>query len=145
MDEKTIRYPGHFDKIKTLEEFGLLDKETISVNGVKVAPRDVLVALLTPKLQLKEGEKDFTVTRVEVKGTKNGKKKQYTYDLIDEYDEEKNVTSMGRTTGYTGAIFAKFIGRGDIEKKGVIAPEEAIAPEKLFDEMAKVGMEIQER
>jgi len=35
---KTVRYPGHFEKIKLLHDLGLFDKEPIEVKGTTVSP-----------------------------------------------------------------------------------------------------------
>jgi len=38
MKEKTLRYPGHIEKIATLRETGFFDKKKIAVNGEKIRP-----------------------------------------------------------------------------------------------------------
>lgn len=121
MFEKTLRYPGHAEKIKTLIECELLDIKPVQVGEVKVAPRKFLTALLTPKLELGE-EKDLLVMRVDVVG--DNECKQYTFDLIDYYDKIRGVTSMARTTAYTASIVAQLIGQGKIDEKGIVPPEE---------------------
>lgn len=121
MFEKTLRYPGHAEKIKTLIECGLLDINPIQIGKFKVAPREFLTALLAPKLELGE-EKDLLVMRVEVVG--DTECKHYTFDLVDYYDKVGGVTSMARTTAYTASIMAQLIGRGKIDEKGIVPPEE---------------------
>ena len=121
MVEKTLRYPGHVEKIKTLMECGLLDIEPINVREGKISPREFLTALLTPKLELGD-ERDMLVMRVEVVG--DNECKHYTFDLVDYYDRVGEVTSMARTTGYTASIVAQLIGNGKIEEKGIVTPEE---------------------
>ena len=67
MDEKTIRYPGHADEIRTLIQCGLLDQEPIEFAGAKVSPRQFTARVVTPKL--KTGEvKDVTLLRIDAKG-----------------------------------------------------------------------------
>ncbi len=129
MFEKTLRYPGHANKIKTLIECGLLDIEPLEFEGVKIAPRKFLTTLLDPKLKLKD-EKDMTVMRVKVIGDEGFK--QYTFDLLDHYDETRKVTSMARTTAYTASIVAQLIGQGKIDDKGIIPPEELGARIDIF-------------
>jgi len=121
MFEKTLRYSGHAEKIRTLIECGLLDTKSIQIGAVKVAPREFLTALLTPKLELEE-EKDLLVMRVEVVG--DNECKHYIFDLVDYYDKVGGVTSMARTTAYTASIVAQLIGRGKIDEKGIVTPEE---------------------
>ena len=41
MKEKTLRYPGHIEKIATLRETGFFDKNKIAVNEAKIRPLDI--------------------------------------------------------------------------------------------------------
>ncbi|USG99856.1 saccharopine dehydrogenase NADP-binding domain-containing protein [Thermococcus argininiproducens] len=147
IEEKTIRYPGHAQKIKALIECGLLDTTPIEIEGVKITPRSFLTKLLTPKLMLGD-EKDLTVMRVEVSGLKGEKELQYVFDLIDYYDENKNLTSMARTTGYTGAIVAYLMAKGEIKERGVIPPEKLgmnkLLFERILSELEKREIHIKE-
>jgi len=135
--EKTLRYPGHYEKIKTLRECGLLDAKPIEVDGVEVSPRKFLTALLYPKLKLGKDERDMTVLRVEVIGKKGDNEAQYTFDLIDYRDEKTGILSMARTTGYTGSIIAQLIYEGKIKEKGIVVPEKLGANKELFKEILK--------
>ena len=144
MDEKTIRYLGHYEKIKTLIDCGLLSTKPIKVNNIEIAPQRFLTTLLSPALALEKGEKDLTILRVEVIGEKRGRKELYTFDMVDYYDEEQNITSMARTTAYTSTIVAKMVACGNIKVKGVKPPEEAIDPELFFKELANKNICIQE-
>jgi saccharopine dehydrogenase-like NADP-dependent oxidoreductase len=54
---------------------------------------------------------------------------------------------MGRATGFPAAIGAKLIGRGEIEKKGIVAPEDAIEGkvyQKFMGELGKKNITILE-
>ena len=46
--------------------------------------------------------------------------------MWEEADTENGISAMGRVTGFPAAIAAKLIGRGEIEKRGIVAPEDAI-------------------
>lgn len=142
MDEKTIRYPGHYEKIQAYIDCGFLNEEPVEVAGQKISPRSFLAAQLTPHFKLEKGERDLTVMRVDVLGEKNDRRCQLVFELMDFYDETNQVTSMARTTAYTGMIVAKMIARGEIKEQGVIMPEEAVDPETLLKELAKMGIEV---
>lgn len=135
--EKTLRYPGHYDKIKTLRECGLLDTKPIKVDDVKISPRKFLTSLLSPKLRLGKDEKDLSVLMVKVIGIKNGNEVQYMFQLIDYRDMETGVLSMAKTTGYTGSIVAQLMYEGKIKEKGIVMPEELGANEELFREILR--------
>ena len=68
MKEKTLRFPGHAEKMRILRETGFFSYDPIDVNGVEVRPIDVTARLLFPFWEMKEGDRDFTVMRVEVAG-----------------------------------------------------------------------------
>jgi len=142
MFEKTLRYPGHIEKIKTLMECGLLDTDPIQVNEGKISPREFLTVLLAPKLELRD-ERDMLVMRVEVLG--DNERNHYIFDLVDYYDKVGKVTSMARTTGYTASIVAQLIGMGKIEKKGIVYTEELGMSDMcrpILEQLSKRGIKI---
>ncbi len=123
MKEKTLRYPGHIEKMAVLRETGFFNKEEIDIKGIKISPLEFTSKLLFPKWHLKEGESDITVMRVIVEGTKDGEKLRYTYDLFDRLDKETNTHSMARTTGYTATMAIRMLAKGLYEEKGISPPE----------------------
>ncbi len=123
MKEKTLRYPGHIEKMKVFRETGFFSQEEIEINGTKIRPIDLTSKLLFPKWKLNEGEVDITVMQVIVEGEKDGKKLRYTYDLLDRYDEATGVHSMARTTGYTATMAVRMVAAGLYSKVGMSVPE----------------------
>jgi saccharopine dehydrogenase-like NADP-dependent oxidoreductase len=123
MKEKTLRYPGHIEKMAVLRETGFFSEEPIDVKGVKVVPRDLTAKLLFPMWKLPPGESDITVMKIIVEGAKAGKKTRVTYDLYDTYDAVTGVHSMARTTGYTATAAVRLVAKGLWEQRGVFAPE----------------------
>ncbi|MBX3199731.1 MAG: saccharopine dehydrogenase NADP-binding domain-containing protein [Labilithrix sp.] len=123
MKEKTLRYPGHIEKMAVLRETGFFSTEPVDVGGAKVRPIDLTAKLLFPMWQMDPGEADVTVMKVIVEGTKAGKKTRVTYDLFDTYDAATGIHSMARTTGYTATAAVRMLARGLFADKGVFAPE----------------------
>ena len=141
--QKTVRWPGYAAKVTVLKEMGLLSQEPVDVDGVPVAPKRLLDALLYPRVRLEEGEKDITVFRVEVMGEKDGRKLEYKAEMVDRYDEQLGFTSMARTTAFTGAIVARMIARGDLRATGMLPPEQVITGplfDRLMDELAAANI-----
>ncbi|MBX7109935.1 MAG: saccharopine dehydrogenase NADP-binding domain-containing protein [Chitinophagales bacterium] len=132
MKEKTLRYPGHAKLMEALRGMGLFDKAPVMVRGTSVVPLDVTAALLFPKWQYEQGEAEFTVMRVTVEGREKGRKKSYTYDLLDRYDMTTHTSSMARTTGYTCTAAAVMLLEGLYKRKGIIPPELLGKEEKCF-------------
>ena len=146
--EKTLRYPGHIEKMRMLREVGFFGKEPIDVGGVKVAPLDLTTKLLFPMWQMKEGDEDFTVLRVMVEGEKNGRKVTHTFDMLDRYDPATGLTSMARTTGYTCTAVARLVASRSYTRKGISPPEfvgrEPGAKDFVLGELLKRGIRFTE-
>jgi saccharopine dehydrogenase-like NADP-dependent oxidoreductase len=123
MVEKTLRYPGHIDKIKVLRDTGFFSKDKVEVGSMEVAPLDLTQKLLFPLWKLEEGEADLTVMRVIVRGSKDGISTSYQWDLYDEYDPVTGVHSMARTTGYAATMAARMLLAGLYDRRGVNPPE----------------------
>lgn len=124
MIEKTLRYPGHAEKMQLLRDMGLFSTEEVELqDGTSMRPIDLTTKLLFPLWELKEGERDLTVMRIQVSGIKDGTTVRYTYDLLDRFDEVSGTTSMARTTGYTATMAARMMAAGLFDKTGIHPPE----------------------
>jgi lysine 6-dehydrogenase len=141
MEYKTLRYPGHAKIMEAIRELGLLDLNPLDVKGVKVAPRDVAVAAMGPRLTKPKG-KDLVALRVIVKGQEGGKPKQMSFDLIDRYDEERGISAMMRTTGYSLSITGQMQARREAGPAGVHTPDESIPSMQYMSELRKRGVDI---
>jgi len=123
MKEKTMRYPGHAKIMKLFKECGFFGNLPIEINGKKIKPITFFSKLIIDKWKLKEGEEDFIIMQINIEGIKNNSNVKYQFDLYDEYDKEKQTTSMARTTGYTATIIARQFLNGSIQQKGICPPE----------------------
>lgn len=123
MKEKTLRYPGHIEKMRVLRESGFFSQDEIEVSGVKIKPVDFTSKLLFPMWELKEGDEEFTVMKIIVEGEKDKKKIRYTYNLLDHHDKKTNIHSMARTTGYTATTVVRLLAKGMFNQKGICPPE----------------------
>ncbi|AMQ17795.1 saccharopine dehydrogenase family protein [Thermococcus peptonophilus] len=108
LEEWTLRWPGHLEKMKVLRELGFFREENLDFTLKVIAP---LMSFESP---------DFSIMLVEGEGVENGERKRMSYLL---YDEEKDgFTSMSRVTGFTAAIIARIVVEGSCIY-GVIPPE----------------------
>ncbi|KYK21940.1 hypothetical protein AYK25_03015 [Thermoplasmatales archaeon SM1-50] len=135
LDYKTIRYPGHCDKIKAILEIGFADEKKIDCGGKMIVPRDVFASLLVTHVPT-SGE-DVVLLKVSSQGMKKGKRRSREYILIDHYDKKNNMTAMMRTTGYPASITVQMIENGTIKEHGVFCPEEIIPPKPFFEWLKK--------
>ncbi|PIC64771.1 saccharopine dehydrogenase [Sporosarcina sp. P13] len=145
LEYKTIRYPGHAEKMKLLVDLGLLSRESvIQVDGKPLRVRDVMLEHLTPQLRL--GDKsDAVLLRVIVSGTKEGQSKTVTFNMITEKDQSTNETAMALATANTISVVAQMIGNGVITKRGAYPPEQIVPGNLYIEEMKKRGVIIEEQ
>lgn len=124
LKEKTLRYPGHIEKMSVLRELGFFSKDTnISIRGQKISPLEATAQILFPNWQLKQGESDITIFQSIIDGTKDGKKIRCTIDMYDKYCPKTDVISMARTTGYTATNAIRMMAEGLYSHKGISPPE----------------------
>jgi lysine 6-dehydrogenase len=149
MKEKTLRYPGHIEKIAVLRETGFFSQEPVEINGVRIRPLDFTAKLLFPIWKLQPGETDITVMQVIVEGEKGGEKARFIFDLFDRFDSASGVHSMARTTGYTATAALRMVSRGLYKRQGIIAPEfigqQPECVEFLLKELADRGVVYRQR
>ena len=142
MEYKTLRYPGHAEIMETIRDLGLLDVDPVDVKGQKVAPRDVFVAAVGPKLTKPKG-KDLLALRVIVRGTKDGRPAERRFDLVDRYDEANGISAMMRTTGYSLSITGQMQVRREVGSAGVWTPDECIPAEAYIAELRRRGIGLE--
>ncbi len=124
MKEKTLRYPGHAEAMRSLRECGFFETERIEAGGVSLSPRAVTEKLLARAWKLPEGEGEFTFLRVAVRGSDSaGSLRRYGFELLDRTDPRGGLTSMARTTGFPCAAVAAMLARGQYRDPGVRPPE----------------------
>lgn len=103
LEEWTLRWPGHLERMKVLRELGFFAPEHV----------DHTLKVISPLMQYESP--DFSLMEVIGKG-----EREIRYLL---YDEEKGgFTSMARVTGFTAAIIARMVVEGTCTF-GVIPPE----------------------
>jgi lysine 6-dehydrogenase len=148
MKEKTLRYPGHAEKILLLEASGLLSDRPIDIRGASITPLELTSRTLLPLWELSEGEVDLTVMRVIVEGEAEGVALRLTYDLLDRRDAQ-GISSMARTTGYTCAAVARLVASGAFDLPGVWAPEHVGMTEGCYErvmaDLARRGVRFETR
>jgi saccharopine dehydrogenase-like NADP-dependent oxidoreductase len=129
MKEKTLRYPGHIRLIQSLIASGFFGKESIKIGKSEVVPFDFTTKLLFDQWKLGQTEPEFTVMRIKLTGDES----EVVYDLYDEFDAIEEISSMARTTGFTGTSGAELILQGIFTEKGVFPPELVGKHESCFN------------
>ena len=141
LDYKTIRYPGHLGMIKPLFDLGFGSTEPVNINDTLVSPREMLISLLHKTLP-SDGE-DVVLLKVVGEQKTESKTKIISFEMIDYFDFETNLSSMMRTTGFPVSVTADLIARKEISSFGVFTPEEIIPASLFLDELHKRNMIIE--
>ncbi len=145
LEYKTIRYPGHAEKFQLLVDLNLTKENySVDVHGQKICPRDVLLKVLDPIVDLGDKE-DAVLLRVLVAGKKADVETTYIYEMTTYKDVDTNVTAMARATANTISIVAQMIAIQKIGRKGVYPPEQVVPGDIYMKEMAKRGVSISEQ
>jgi lysine 6-dehydrogenase len=140
LDYKTIRYPGHCEKFKTLLDLGFAGAEPVMIGQTVRSTRELFTELL--KRKLSTGDKDLVLARATLAGKTGGKQRVLVYDCVDYYDESTQITSMMRTTAFPTSITARMLADGTISRRGVMPPEACVPGELMIVELAKRGVNI---
>lgn len=138
----TLRYPGHFSQLRAFYDLGLWDQEPIDVDGKQVIPREVFHTLFEPKVNFPE-DKDLVIVRVKALGKKGGRDTQALVQVIDYYDSKTGFTAMERTTGWSAAIVAEMMARGQTPK-GSGGVEKMVPARHFVGELRQRGIQVTE-
>ena len=143
----TLRYPGHFPKLRAFWELGLWDLKPVRVGENEVVPRDVFHALYEPKVTFPddpEKSKDIVLVRVKALGKKNGRPAKAVVELVDRFDEQTGFTAMERTTGWDAAIVAEMMAHG-LTPRGAGGVESFVPAVPFMRELRERGFHIKEK
>ena len=132
MIEKTLRFPGHIDKMMVFREAGFFDDVDIEVDGREMNPRKLTEKLFTKCWILPKDEGEFTVLRVEgIRHSADGRPHWVTWDLYDQ--TRGGQTSMARTTGLPCATMLRLLDKSDWIEPGVWPLELLADNQKIVD------------
>ncbi|HEX7578625.1 MAG TPA: saccharopine dehydrogenase C-terminal domain-containing protein [Thermoanaerobaculia bacterium] len=149
LEEKTLRYPGHAEKMRMLRETGFFLREPIDVGGVKVSPRDVTERLLFEAWRRRPAEEEFVFLRVVCEGASGDKRQRLTVELFDRTNPATGDTAMARTTGFPCAIAVRMLVEGTFREPGIHPPEFLGRDPKIYEalrgELERRGVGMTER
>jgi saccharopine dehydrogenase-like NADP-dependent oxidoreductase len=135
MKEKTLRYPGHIEKMAVLRDGGFFDECEVTLGDSVVCPIDFTAALPFPKWKMEPGEADLTLLQFRVDGVHSGRMVSHVFRLLDRYDPSTDTLSMARTTGYTATAAVRMLAEGLYREPGITPPELIGRHRKPFDFM----------
>lgn len=140
LDYKTVRYPGHCDKVRLLLDCGLADENIWIVPSGSVKPKEILEEIF--RRTCPADQPDVVLLRVELKGMYQQKERRVTYEMIDMFDKQTGFSAMQRTTGYPLAIIGSLIGNEIVTERGAIHQEISIPAEKVLEGLSRMSVKI---
>lgn len=137
---------GFVDAVRMIRKLGMHRADLVDVKGAKVRPLDVIAALMPRPVDLAGEVKGHTCLVVEVVGRKGGKKakvKAWTMASHEDAYRRFRSNAAGYLVGLGGAVTAEMVLEGDVEKKGLLVPEQ-LPPERFIERLSKRGQMIRE-
>ena len=140
-----IAFPTDFmTKLKFLVDLGFGSAEPISVQGVKVSPREVLARLLDMAPVEDIEPQDCDVLRVVASGEADGQPIEITNQVIVLPYRRWGISAGALDTGTPLAIAGRMLANGEITRHGAFGPEICIPVEPFFRELARYDMHVME-
>jgi len=133
--------------LKTLNELGLMSKESINVKGVKVSPLDVFISLIPTPAEIAGKVEGYACILADVRGEKEGDKIHhvvYTFMSHREAYRRLGVTANAYLAGIPAAVGAAMLADGAIKKRGVYPPE-VLEPEPFLARIRQKDIPIYEK
>jgi len=149
MVEKTLRYPGHAERIMLLKELGFFSEEQLELSGGRIAPIELTSRLLIDAWQIEHGTHEFTVMRVDLTGTEGNKPVRLRCDLLDRTDPKTGDFSMARTTGWPAILAARELAdpASPLRATGIRFAENAAADAQFYqhviDSLRAAGVSLE--
>jgi saccharopine dehydrogenase-like NADP-dependent oxidoreductase len=130
------------ERCKFLVDLGFGATNPIKIDGVEIKPRKILAAMIDQHKVPEADPDDCEVIRVDVSGTKGGRQMLSRLETTVMAHKTWKISCGALDTGVPPSIVAQMICRGDIQERGVCAPETCVPAQKFFVELAKRGMEM---
>ena len=141
LDYKTIRYPGHLEKISAMATLGFFGTTPRLVDKVEVSPRELAAQLLGENLSF--DEPDVVLLRVTANGKIDGRAVEVCYQIIDHFDEKTGLSAMMRTTGFPAAQVVFMLASGWIKEYGALTQETCVPHEEFIAGLRRFGIEVE--
>jgi len=130
-------------RLRSFVAAGLASREPVEVDGVLVAPRDVLVATLQRQPGAPPDPGAVERLRAMVVGTAAGERVEIVVDMLVTPPPDLAVDQGAYATGVPPSVAAQMLARGDRLGPGVAGPEAMLPVEVFFSELGLRGLNVQ--
>ncbi len=137
--------PEIMEALRHYNEVGLLSIDPIPVKGAEIAPKQFLRAHFLANENPNDLKEYCFYVNVEVVGRKGEADVVATYNLSHPMRDQWGVTCTAKITGIPASIGAMRVARGEVSRKGVLAPEAAFDPWSFFEELSQRQVLVHEK
>ena len=131
LENKTLRYKGHWEQMIAFRQLGLFREEKLKIDNIEISPRDFYHTLLEPKLE-ENNLKDICIMRTEATGVLNGVKTTKKVECIEKYNEDTEFLAMEMWTGFHASMVMQHIAASKIES-GAYPIEKALSGNDFYN------------
>jgi len=125
---------------------GLMTEEPLKIRDASISPRQFFLQLLASRNLLGHPEgitpDDWECSRVEAVGKRHGRTVGLQLEVLYSAKKEWKASCAQYGVGIPASIVTQMLGKGVIEKKGVLPPENCVDPTTLFNELGKRDMPV---
>ena len=140
LENKTLRYPGHWETMIAYRQLGLFEEKKIDFKGAELSPREFYHHLLEPQL-LEKNPLDICIMRAEATGLINGERKTKRVECIQTYDNDTGFLAMEQWTGYHASMVMQHIANSKVPH-GAHPIEKALSGIDFYNYAVQRGYEI---
>jgi lysine 6-dehydrogenase len=146
LDYKTIRFPGHFEKIRVLRDLGFLEDRSLAVPPLSggdpstVSLRDIVASVLEEKIGGEE-VRDQVIVRV----MSRRRARRRILEIHDLFDTGSGITAMRRCTAFPVAAEALLLCENAVPGPGVLRQETDVDAGRMIAALRKRGIVVRER
>ncbi|MEM1811967.1 MAG: saccharopine dehydrogenase C-terminal domain-containing protein, partial [Candidatus Nezhaarchaeales archaeon] len=141
--ELTLRWKGHLDVISLLKDLGLISKEEIEIQGVRVPIKALTAKVLESAMKY---EPDMILMEVEVHGVRDGNKVKGILRLYGA-TFSNDLSTMARVTGAVCSEVALSLSEGQVRGEGVIPPEDLnnleLIVQRVLDKLKSIKVHVE--
>lgn len=136
---KTLRYPGHCDLMRVFRDLGFWQDEPVDVGGARVPPIDLFHRLMGERL-IDPESRDVVLVLAVARGWVGETAHEFQISIVDRFDPETAFGAMERMTGFSTAVQAIAVARGEVAA-GAFPCESALPGHRVLEDLARRGIE----